>query len=129
VIGGKRPAHLEAGYFFEPTLLDAPDNTNPAAQDEIFGPVVTVVGYRDVDHAVQMANDSRFGLSGFVYGQDKRAAMKVALAIRSGTVNVNGAVASAYASSGGQRMSGVGRERGIEGLRLYQNMTCINLAG
>jgi aldehyde dehydrogenase (NAD+) len=129
VIGGKRPAHLDAGYFFEPTLLDAPDNTNPAAQDEIFGPVIAVVGYRDVDHAVQMANESRFGLSGYVHGQDKRAAMKVALAIRSGTVNVNGAVASAFASSGGQRMSGVGRERGIEGLRLYQNMTCINLAG
>lgn len=129
VIGGKRPAHLEAGYFFEPTLLDAPDNSNPAAQDEIFGPVVTVIGYRDTDHAVQMANASRFGLSGYVTGQDKRAALKVALAIRSGTVNVNGAVASAFASSGGQRMSGVGRERGIEGLRLYQNMTCINLAG
>lgn len=129
VIGGKRPEHLKAGHFFEPTLLDAPDNSNPAAQDEIFGPVVTVIGYRDAEHAVKMANDSRFGLSGFVHGQDKRAALKVALAIKSGTVNVNGGMANAFASSGGQRMSGIGRERGVEGLRLYQHMSCINLVG
>jgi aldehyde dehydrogenase (NAD+) len=128
-IGGKRPAHLKAGHFFEPTVLDTPDNSNPTAQDEIFGPVVTVIGYRDLDHAIAMANDSRFGLSGYVHGQDKRAALKVALAIKSGTVNVNGAIASAYASAGGQRMSGIGRERGIEGLRLYQNLSVLNLAG
>lgn len=129
VTGGKRPAHLPDGYFFEPTLLDAPDNSNPAAQDEIFGPVITVIGYRDIPHAIAMANESRFGLSGYVHGADKRAALNVAFAIKSGTVNVNGGMASAYASSGGQRMSGIGRERGVEGLRLYQQMTCINLAG
>lgn len=129
VTGGQKPAHLERGYFFEPTLLDAPDNSNPAAQDEIFGPVVTVIGYRDLDHAVQMANDSRFGLSGYVHGADRQTAMKVALGIRSGTVNINGGVASTFASSGGQRMSGVARERGVEGLRLYQQLSCLNLAG
>jgi aldehyde dehydrogenase (NAD+) len=128
VIGGKRPAQLERGYFFEPTLLDVPDNRNPAAQDEIFGPVVSVIGYKDLDHAVAMANDSPFGLSGYVHGQDRRLAVQVAQRIRSGTVNVNGGLASAYASSGGQRMSGVGRERGIEGLRLYQQLSCLNIA-
>jgi aldehyde dehydrogenase (NAD+) len=127
VTGGKRPKHLERGYFFEPTLLDAPDNGNPAAQDEIFGPVVTVIGYRDLDHAVAMANDSRFGLSGYVHGQDRQAALQVALRIRSGTVNINGALSSTYASFGGQRMSGVGRERGIEGLRIYQQLSCLNI--
>ena len=127
VAGGKRPAHLSQGYYFEPTILDVPDNSNPAAQDEIFGPVICVIGYRDLDHAVAMANDSRFGLSGYVHGQDRATALKVGLRIKSGTVNVNAGMMSTYASSGGQRMSGIGRERGVEGLRLYQQMTCLNL--
>ena len=127
--GGKRPAHLPRGHYFEPTLLDLPDNANPAAQEEIFGPVMSIIGYRDLDHAVAMANDSRFGLSGYVYGQDKASALKVATRIKSGTVNVNTGLMSAYVSSGGQRMSGIGRERGIEGLRLYQQLSCLNLGG
>lgn len=129
VAGGRRPDHLQGGYFFEPTVLDLPDNDNPAAQDEIFGPVVSVIGYRDLDHAVAMANDSRFGLSGYVHGQDRRQALDVATRIKSGTVQVNAGVFSAYASSGGQRLSGIGRERGIEGIRLYQQVTCLNLGG
>ena len=127
VTGGKRPAHLPRGYYFEPTLLDLPDNANPAAQEEIFGPVVAVIGYRDLDHAVAMANDSRFGLSGYVHGLDKPTAMKVGLAMRSGTVNVNSGVTSAWASSGGIKMSGLGRERGIEGIRGFQQINVLNL--
>ncbi len=127
IAGGKRPAHLDKGFFFEATALDLPDNSNPAAQEEIFGPVVGIIGYRDLDHAVEMANDSRFGLSGYVHGKDKQAALKVALGIKSGTVNVNAGMASAYISSGGQRMSGIGRERGVEGLRTFQAQTNINL--
>lgn len=129
VVGGKRPQGAGEGFYFEPTVLDLPDNGNPAAQDEIFGPVVSVIGYRDLDHAVEMANDSRFGLSGYVHGKDRKAALDVALKIKSGTVNVNAGLMSAYASSGGQRMSGIGRERGIEGLRLYQQLTCLNIGG
>lgn len=128
-IGGKRPAHLDKGYYFEPTILDVPDNSNPAAQDEIFGPIASVIGYRDLDHAVAMANDSRYGLSGYVHGADKALALKVALGIRSGTVNVNGALASAFASAGGQRMSGLARERGVEGLRIYQQLSVLNIGG
>lgn len=129
VFGGKRPAHLDKGYYFEPTLLDLPDNRNPAAQEEIFGPVSAVIGYRDLDHAVAMANDSAFGLSGYVHGQDKATALKVGLAIRSGTVNVNGALMSTYASSGGIKMSGLGRERGAEGLRAFQLLSTLNIGG
>ena len=125
--GGKRPAHLDKGYFFEPTILDVPDNGNPAAQEEIFGPVICVIGYRDLDHAVAMANDSRYGLSAYVHGQDRATALKVGLRIRSGTVNVNAGMMSTYASSGGHRASGIGRERGVEGLRLYQQLSCLNL--
>ncbi|MDE2405344.1 MAG: aldehyde dehydrogenase family protein [Sphingomonadales bacterium] len=127
VTGGKRPAHLPSGHYFEPTLLDLPDNANPAAQEEIFGPVVAVIGYRDLDHAIAMANDSRFGLSGYVHGLDKRKSLEVGLRIRSGAVNVNAGVTSAYASSGGLGMSGLGRERGVEGIRGFQQISMLNL--
>jgi len=126
VCGGRPPPSLAKGFYFEPTVLDTPDNANPAAQEEIFGPVVSVIGYRDLDHAVEMANDSAYGLSGFVFGKDMKAAMGVATRLRTGTVNVNGGLMSAYASSGGWGLSGVGRERGPEGLRVYQQIQCMN---
>ena len=129
VTGGKRPAHMDKGYYFEPTVLDLPDNANPAAQEEIFGPVIGVIGYRDLDHAVAMANDSRFGLSGWVHGKDKVKAFETGLKIRSGAVNVNGALMSSYASGGGIKMSGLGRERGVEGMREFQMVTTFNLGG
>ena len=111
VTGGQRPAHLDKGHFFEPTLLDVPDNSNPAAQDEIFGPVASVIGYDDVDDAVRIANDSIFGLAGMVFGETN-AATQVAQRIRSGTVWVNTAAPSGYAPFGGYKQSGVGREMG-----------------
>jgi aldehyde dehydrogenase (NAD+) len=126
VCGGKRPASPERGFFFEPTILDTPDNRNPAAQEEIFGPVVSVIGYRDVDHAVAMANDSVYGLSGYVHGKSQAESLAVARRLRTGTVNVNAGVFSAYASSGGWRQSGLGRERGVEGLRVYQQVQVFN---
>ncbi|MBB6191012.1 aldehyde dehydrogenase (NAD+) [Sphingobium wenxiniae] len=127
VHGGKRPVHLPDGHYFEPTILDLPDNGNPAAQEEIFGPVVCVIGYRDIDHAIEMANESPYGLSGHVFGKDMTQAMAVAARLRTGTVNVNGGMFSAYASSGGRGLSGVGRERGVEGLRIYQEIKCMSV--
>lgn len=125
VTGGKRADR--PGYFFEPTILDVPDNKNPAAQEEIFGPVVAVIGYRDIDHAVEMANDSPLGLSGYVHGKDARQALDVAKRIRTGTINVNAFFASANSSSGGHKMSGIGRERGVEGIRAFQDVQVMNL--
>jgi aldehyde dehydrogenase (NAD+) len=125
VAGGKRADR--PGYFFEPTILDVPDNKNPSAQDEIFGPVVSVIGYRDVEHAIEMANDSSLGLSGYVYGKDARAALDVAKRIRTGTINVNAFFASPNSSSGGVKMSGIGRERGVEGIRAFQDVQVMNL--
>ncbi len=122
VVGGGRPAALERGYYFEPTVLDLPDNSNPAAQDEIFGPVLGVIGYRDVDDAVRIANDSVYGLSAQVYGADVAAATSVARRLRTGAVNVNTAVFSAYAPSGGYKQSGLGRERGEDGIRAFQEV-------
>jgi aldehyde dehydrogenase (NAD+) len=110
-------------------VLDVPDNANPAARDEIFGPVVCVIGYRSVDEAVEIANDTDFGLSGYVYGRNVAQALAVAKRIRSGTVNVNASNMSGYVSSGGWRRSGLGRERGPEGLRVYQNLQVLNFAG
>lgn len=129
VSGGKPPDAPRRGFFFEPTILDVPDNRNPAAQEEIFGPVACVIGYRDIDHVVEMANDSPYGLSGYVNGKDVEQAIAVASRIRSGTVNVNGGLLSAYASSGGWRSSGIGRERGVEGLRVYQQIQVMNIQG
>jgi aldehyde dehydrogenase (NAD+) len=122
VCGGGRPAGLERGYYFEPTVLDIPDNSNPAAQEEIFGPVLAVIGYKDIDDAVRMANDSIYGLSGQVYGADAAAATALARRIRSGAVNVNTSMFSAYAPSGGYKQSGLGRERGIDGIRAFQEV-------
>ena len=113
--GGGRPAGLDSGYYFEPTVLDLPNNANPAAQEEIFGPVIGVLGYRDLDDAVAIANDSPYGLSAQVYGADVAAAVEVGRRLRAGAVNVNATVFSAYAPSGGYKQSGLGRERGPDG--------------
>jgi aldehyde dehydrogenase (NAD+) len=120
--GGGRPAGLERGYYFEPTVLDLPDNANPAAQDEIFGPVIGVLGYRDLDEAVAIANDSPYGLSAQVYGTDVKAAVGIGRKLRAGAVNVNTTVFSAYAPSGGYKQSGLGRERGPDGIREFQEV-------
>jgi aldehyde dehydrogenase (NAD+) len=122
VFGGARPAGLDRGYYFEPTVLDLPDNTNPAARDEIFGPVIGVIGYRDLDDAIRIANDSAYGLSGQVYGADVTAAVDVARRLRTGAVNVNTSVFSAYAPSGGYKQSGLGLERGPDGIRAFQEV-------
>jgi len=120
--GGNRPKSPDRGYYFEPTVLDLPDNGNPAAQEEIFGPVISVIGYRDVDDAVRIANDSPYGLSGQVYGADTAAATAVARRLRTGAVNVNTALFSAYAPGGGYKQSGLGRERGYDGIRAFQEV-------
>jgi aldehyde dehydrogenase (NAD+) len=127
--GGKRPSHLNNGYFFEPTVLDLPDNKNPAAQEEIFGPVASIIGYRDIDHAVEMANDSKYGLSGYVFGKDPEEAFAVAQRVESGAVHVNGAVSSTFAPFGGIKASGVGLERGVDGMRLFQRTTIHSVTG
>ncbi|UGQ12495.1 aldehyde dehydrogenase family protein [Yinghuangia sp. ASG 101] len=125
--GGNRPAGLPRGYYFEPTVLDLPDNDNPAARHEIFGPVIGVIGYRDIDDAVRIANDSDYGLSGQVHGDDIAAAVAVARRLRTGAVNVNTGMFSAYAPSGGYKQSGLGRERGPDGIRAFQEVKHVSI--
>ena len=122
VCGGRRPEGLERGYYFQPTVLDLPDNDNPAARDEIFGPVLSVIGYDEVDDAVRIANNSPYGLSAQVFGSDPAAATAVARRLRTGAVNVNTSMFTGYAPSGGYKQSGLGRERGVEGVREFQEV-------
>lgn len=122
VTGGRRPPGIDRGWFYEPTVLDAPTPDNPAAQREVFGPVLTVLGYRDVDDAVAIANRSELGLSGGVYTGDLALGLSVAERIRSGTVQVNTGWASGYTPMGGYKQSGYGRERGAAGIRAFQEL-------
>lgn len=127
VVGGRARPDL-GGHFFEPTVVELPDTAHPLAQEETFGPVVSVIGYRDLEHAVELANDTVYGLSGAVFGAPDEA-LAVARRIRSGTVLVNGGYFGAFASSGGWRHSGEWRERGREGIRAYQQAKHITALG
>jgi len=120
VVGGARPDHLARGYFYLPTVVDVDDNANPLAQEEIFGPVITVQGYGSIDEAVAITNDSRYDLSAGVYSADPAAGLALAPRIRTGTVQVNVGAAGSYTPMGGAKTSGIGRERGVEGIRAFQ---------
>ena len=122
VAGGRAPAGLDKGWFYEPTVLDAPDPANAANQHEFFGPVVTVLGYTDVEDAIRITNATEYGLSGGVYTSDLALGIRVAERIRSGTVQVNTAMAAGYTPMGGYKQSGYGRERGAAGIRAFQEL-------
>ena len=115
VCGGVRPDHLEKGFYYEPTLIGGVDNAMRVAQEEIFGPVLVAIPYRDDDEAIAIANDSIYGLSGAVFGDEERA-MRVAKQIRTGTMSINGGVwYGADVPFGGYKQSGIGREMGLAG--------------
>jgi acyl-CoA reductase-like NAD-dependent aldehyde dehydrogenase len=122
VAGGGAPADLDRGWYFRPTVLDIDDNANPAAREEIFGPVLTVQGYGSLDEAVAIANDSVYGLSGGVYTDDLVAGMDVAGRLRTGSVQINTGCATTWTPAGGYRGSGLGRERGVAGVRSFQEV-------
>ena len=120
VTGGGRPAHLEKGYFVEPTLFADVDNSMTIAREEIFGPVLVLIPFRDEEDAVRIANDSEYGLSGSVTSASEERALAVASRIRAGTVGVNGGVYySAGSPFGGYKASGIGRQNGTEGFEQY----------
>ncbi|MHB8695754.1 MAG: aldehyde dehydrogenase family protein, partial [Solirubrobacteraceae bacterium] len=124
VLGGGRPP-LERGYFVEPTVFAGVDNAMRIAQEEIFGPVVTVIPYDDEDDAVRIANDSRYGLSGSVWGPDAEHAKDLARRIRSGNVAVNQHTLDPAGPFGGFKQSGIGRENGVEGIEPYVELQTI----
>lgn len=129
VIGGSRPASLNEGFYIEPTLFADVDNRSAIAQEEIFGPVVCVTPYLDVEEAVRLANDSSFGLGGAVLTHDVDRAYQVARQVRTGTVGHNGSRTDLTIGYGGFKQSGIGREGGIQGLMNYVETKTIVLAG
>jgi aldehyde dehydrogenase (NAD+) len=107
-----RPAGLNAGYYVRPTVLSGVDLGMRIAREEIFGPVVTVIGYEDEAEAVAMANDTEYGLAGYVHGRDVAAVRMVARGIRAGAIFVNDPALDVAAPFGGYKQSGNGREYG-----------------
>jgi acyl-CoA reductase-like NAD-dependent aldehyde dehydrogenase len=114
--GGGRPAHLDKGWFVEPTVFADVDNSSAIAQDEIFGPVLSVIPAKDEQDAVAIANDTIYGLNASVFTADVDRAREVAGQLRAGTVGHNSFRTDFGIAFGGFKQSGIGREGGTEGL-------------
>ncbi|MFC7049845.1 aldehyde dehydrogenase [Emcibacter nanhaiensis] len=116
--GGRRVEGLK-GYYFEPTLFTNVDNKMTIAREEIFGPVLSLIPARDVDHAVELANETEYGLNSSVFTNDAEAAYAIGRRIRAGNMAQNGMNADFTLPFGGFKCSGIGREGGVEGLTPY----------
>jgi len=114
--GPGKPAGLETGYYVKPTVFRDVRNDMTIAREEIFGPVLCMIPYSDVDEAVRIANDTVYGLSGYVYAASTEEAMGVARRLRTGMVHLNGAPNDVQAPFGGYKQSGNGREWGAHGI-------------
>jgi aldehyde dehydrogenase (NAD+) len=120
VLGGGVPKDMPRGFYVEPTLFAGVDPDMTIAQEEIFGPVLVVIGFEDDDDAVRIANNSEYGLSGMITSGDLERAKGVARRIRTGTLGINGGLFyGADAPFGGYKQSGIGRQCGIEGLEIF----------
>jgi acyl-CoA reductase-like NAD-dependent aldehyde dehydrogenase len=128
IIGGNRPKNLTKGYFVEPTIFEDVTNKMTIAQEEIFGPVLSIIRYDDVGDAVNMANDSIYGLGGAIFSRDIPWAIELAKRIRTGTVWINDYhLLNALAPFGGYKQSGVGRELGPHGLLEFTQVKHIHV--
>jgi aldehyde dehydrogenase (NAD+) len=127
-VGGGRPEGFDKGWFVEPTVFVDVDNSMRIAQEEIFGPVLSVIPYDDEADAVRIANDSDYGLCGAVYSRDNDRGLGVARQVRTGTYMVNSNIPIDFSSPfGGYKASGVGREFGEDGLELFLEKKTITL--
>ncbi|MBD30529.1 MAG: aldehyde dehydrogenase family protein [Acidimicrobiaceae bacterium] len=125
VCGGLgRPEGLEKGYYVRPTLFANVTNDMQIAQEEIFGPVLVLIGYEDDDEAISIANDTVYGLAGYISGSHDRA-VQIARQIRTGNMHVNGAGPDFNAPFGGYKQSGNGREWGTHGLEEFMEVKAI----
>ncbi|GAB3256037.1 aldehyde dehydrogenase [Kineosporia babensis] len=125
VAGGGRPAGRDRGWFLEPTLFADVDNRSALAQEEVFGPVLTITPYTDVEDAIRLANESDYGLGGSVWTQNLELGMEVARRVRTGTIGVNRYFVDPGAPFGGVKSSGLGRELGPDALQPYQELQTI----
>lgn len=129
VAGGGRPKGHNSGWFVEPTVFADVDENAVIAQEEIFGPVLSIIRYADEADAVRIANASQFGLGGSVWSQDQARGIAVARQVESGTVGVNGYMPSLGSPFGGIKASGMGSEFGPEALASYQRTKSIYVMG
>jgi acyl-CoA reductase-like NAD-dependent aldehyde dehydrogenase len=130
-VGGTRPgdAALRNGHFLMPGVLTGVQNSMRVAQEEIFGPVVGVIPFRDEDEAVRLANDTRYGLSGSIWTRDIGRAIRVMRRVRAGVLSVNtNQSVHVEAPFGGFKMSGIGRELGMRALDLYTEVKNVYIA-
>ena len=125
VAGGTRPAAFAKGYYVEPTVFADVKSPMTIAQEEIFGPVLSILPYDSEDEAVRIANDTIYGLAGGVWSGDAERAMRVARRMRTGQVDINGGRYNPLAPFGGYKQSGVGRELGVYGLEEYLQVKSI----
>ena len=127
--GGGRPKHLDRGWYVEPTVLGNVDNSSTLAQEEIFGPVLSVIPADDEQQAIAIANDTIYGLNASVFTNDVERARNVDSQLRSGTVGHNAFRTDLTMAFGGFKQSGVGREGGTEGLLPYLETKAVILEG
>jgi len=123
--GTGKPDGLEKGYFVKPTIFTDVDNGMTIAQEEIFGPVMSVITYGDLDEAIRIANDTVYGLAGYVVGKDKDKLQKVARSIEAGTISINDCTGPQTLPFGGYKQSGIGREWGDYGLEEFLEVKSI----
>jgi betaine-aldehyde dehydrogenase len=127
-IGGGRPAGFDKGFYVEPTVFSNVSNKMKIAQEEIFGPVLAVIPYSDDAEAVEIANDSHYGLCGSVYTADNDRGLGVARQVRTGTYMLNSGSPIDFATPfGGYKDSGVGREFGPDGVDIFLEKKSISL--
>jgi aldehyde dehydrogenase (NAD+) len=128
VLGGGRPADQPTGWYVEPTIFVDVDSKMEIAQEEIFGPVLSVITYSDEDEAIAIANDSKYGLGGAVFAKDPEHGIEIASKIITGTCAVNGGPPSGGgAPFGGRKDSGLGYERDVEGLESFLELKSVTL--
>jgi len=123
--GPGKPHGLDTGYYVKPTVFRDVDNSMAIAREEIFGPVLCLIPYRTVEQAVQIANDTDYGLSSYVWAGEKQEALAVAQQLRAGMVHLNGAPNDVSAPFGGYRQSGNGREWGLHGIADFMEVKAV----
>ncbi|MDU9419250.1 aldehyde dehydrogenase family protein [Staphylococcus lloydii] len=123
--GPGKPEGLEKGYFARPTVFNNVDNKMTIAQEEIFGPVMSIISYNNLDEAIKIANDTKYGLASYVFGKDKEQLEKVARSMEAGTVEINEAGRKPDLPFGGYKQSGIGREWGDYGIEEFLEVKSI----
>jgi acyl-CoA reductase-like NAD-dependent aldehyde dehydrogenase len=125
--GGAAPAELDTGFYVQPTVFISADNSMRICREEIFGPVVSVLGYDTLEEAIAIANDSEYGLHGAVFTADPERAAQVARRVRTGTFSVNSFTYNIEAPFGGVKNSGLGRDTGREAVESFYELKTVNL--